>query len=78
MQNYFSYECHTDCGISKVKLLGTIEDWKHLREATGKLDEYGLDWWTKGLIDIFDNIIATFDGPSEKNAKFWKHIFKYY
>jgi len=26
-QHFFSYKCRTDCGISKVKLEGTLEDW---------------------------------------------------
>ena len=27
MESYFSFKCQTDCGISKVKLMGTLQDW---------------------------------------------------
>lgn len=27
LQNYFSYVCRTCCGVPKVTLLGTVEDW---------------------------------------------------
>lgn len=77
MQHFFSFRCHTDCGISKVRLEGELEDWEKLKEATKKLNEYGLDWWTPTLIEILDKIIATY---KEENVDkdFWKHIFKYY
>merc|ERR1712087_55664 len=76
MKHYFAMVCMTMCGISKVKLLGTLEDWEKLRNSTKDLNEYGLDWWTNGLIEILDKIIQTYQGKNPKN--FWKYIFKYY
>ena len=30
MKSYFDFKCQTDCGISKVKLMGTLKDWQLL------------------------------------------------
>lgn len=38
MQHYFSYRFRTKCGISKVKLLGTLEDWELLKEKAKGLE----------------------------------------
>ena len=45
MQNYFSYKVTTMCGIKKVRLLGTQEDWQTIREKAASLAKYGLEWW---------------------------------
>lgn len=76
MKHYFDYECITQCGISKVKLLGTLEDWIQLKEATSKLSVYGLGWWTDNLVEILDKMIDTYQGNVD--PLFWKYIFKYY
>jgi hypothetical protein len=34
MKSYFEYEVEAGCGIPKVKLLGTREDWALLVERT--------------------------------------------
>ena len=33
------------CGISKINLEGTLEDWEKILEKTNKLRKYELDWW---------------------------------
>ena len=77
MQYFFSFRCHTDCGISKVRLEGELADWEKLKEATEKLKDYGLEWWVPTLQTILDKIIETYKGENV-DTKFWKHIFKYY
>lgn len=77
MQNFFSFRCQTDCGISKVRLEGELADWEKLKDATEKLNEYGLEWWTPSVVEILEKIIASYKGENV-DTKFWKHIFKYY
>ena len=60
MKHYFEYGMMTCCGISKVRLEGKLEDWVQLREATEKLNRYGLEWWTKNLIPILDKFIKAY------------------
>ena len=52
MRHYVDYLIETACGISKVKLLGTLDDWVKLKDATEKLGCYGIEWWTKNLVEI--------------------------
>ena len=80
MQHFFAFKCQTDCGISKVRLEGTLEDWVHLREKAEGLGQYELEWWTKGILWILDKIIGTYNGKNTEaeNKEFWTHIFKYY
>lgn len=78
MQHFFAFRCHTDCGISTVRLEGELSDWEKLREATTKLDGYGLDWWTPTLLEILDKIIETYKDEGNVDKDFWKHIYKYY
>jgi len=33
MQYFFKFRCQTDCGISKVRLEGKLEDWEKLRDC---------------------------------------------
>ena len=75
-QSFFSYKCRTDCGISKVKLEGSLQDWKNLKAMTEKLNNYELEWWTKSILEVIDKIIDSYEGRVDK--KFWKYIFKYY
>jgi hypothetical protein len=53
MKNYFLYRI-VGCGISKVKLFGTLEDWIKIRKNVEYLREFELDWWIDKLIPILD------------------------
>jgi hypothetical protein len=54
MQKYFKYELGAGCGISKIKLLGTLEDWIKLKENTEKIREFELNWWIDKLMPVLD------------------------
>jgi len=74
MQSYFSYGCCTMCGISKVKLMGTFEDWRTLRKMVTALRKYDLDWWINYIEPVIDEILNTYLG--KVNKKFWYTIYK--
>ena len=59
-QNYFEYVLVCGCGLPKVKLLGTLDDWVKLKEATLKLKEFELDWWIDKLVPILDRLISEY------------------
>jgi hypothetical protein len=48
------------CGISKVKLLGTLEDWKMVKAKTENLRNYDCDWWLDYLIPVLDKLINAY------------------
>jgi hypothetical protein len=83
MKNYFVYKGIMGiCGISYITLEGTLEDWEKIKSKLIYLSKFALNWWTKHLIPIIDNIIKT-KKYYEKNKKisgelvdFWKNMIK--
>ncbi|RHZ80802.1 hypothetical protein Glove_132g225 [Diversispora epigaea] len=51
MKKYFKYKVTFLCGIPKVTLDGTLEDWLHLQEKVAKIRDLGLelDFWLDRL-----------------------------
>lgn len=75
MQNYFSYEFHTMCGIPEVRLEGTVEDWQLLHERTAALGQrYKLGWWIDHLLPILERIAQTARG--QKDTDLWCDLYK--
>jgi len=75
LKSYFDYRYMTMCGISKVKLQGSEEDWKKLETSLSILDELELSDWRKVLEPILNNLWRASAGkPTDKN--FWNLIYK--
>lgn len=75
MQSYFEYELYTLCGIPKIKLEGTVDDWVELRDRTRKLTQFGLQAWVNLLDSILEEFISAARG--RVNKKFWQSIYKF-
>lgn len=75
-QNYFEYILVCGCGLPKVKLLGTLDDWIKLKEATLKLKEFELDWWIDKLVPILEKLISEYQA-NQADKVFWDDIFHY-
>ncbi|TNV74964.1 hypothetical protein FGO68_gene15011 [Halteria grandinella] len=75
MQKYFKYTMMVGCGISKVKLLGTLEDWLKVRENLENLREFELDWWIDKIAPVLDQFINFYQRDVDK--QFWSDIYKY-
>jgi len=73
MQKYFEYKIVLLCGVPKVKLLGTIDDWILLRQMTEKLRSYDCDWWIDYLMPVIDKLIRAYEGEIDKT--FWNCIY---
>ena len=74
MQKYFDYVYEMGCGIPKVTLEGTKEDWESIQGRLEKLDTWDdttRDWHDM-LRPIIKKFIAAFDG--EIDDQFWGHI----
>jgi hypothetical protein len=48
------------CGISKVMLTGTLEDWQKVKEKTENLRKYECDWWLDFLLPVLDKFILAY------------------
>ena len=57
------------CGISKINLEGTLEDWEKILVKTNKLRKYELDWWIDEIEPIIKKIISTKKGIID--GDFW-------
>ena len=73
-QRYFDFEMRCVCGIPKVTVQGTAEDWQRIRERIEVLATYDLGWWTSRLEPILDQFVATAKGDVDQG--FWKAIYK--
>jgi hypothetical protein len=72
--NYFTYEMQCICGIPKITLAGTLDDWKRIRERIEVLDTFHLGWWVSRLRPILDEFVAAASG--HPTPEFWKSIYK--
>ena len=61
MKTYVNYLLYAGCGIPEVKMLGTLEDWEHLKSLVQLIGQsYDLEFWTSKLLPIFDKFIEAY------------------
>jgi len=73
-QRYFAYKIMCVCGIPKITLEGTADDWQRMRDRIEVLATYDLEWWTSRLAPILDQFVATANGNPDR--AFWQAIYK--
>lgn len=74
-KQFFNYIVRAGCGIPKVTLTGSVEDWKTLRSAAQKLMDYvEMDWWGKYILPVLDEFVNARD--AKLNVKFWDCVYK--
>ncbi|EXX53190.1 uncharacterized protein OCT59_017843 [Rhizophagus irregularis] len=71
---YFSYKLYFACGIPKITLEGTLEDWVKLQEKVTKLRQLDLDmdFWLDKLDPVIWKFVETYKG--EIDEEFWAKI----
>jgi hypothetical protein len=75
VKEYFDYKViMIGCGIPKITIEGTVEDWEKVLEKTKYISKYKLKWWTDELEPILKEIIETKKGNFKK--KFWMNMVK--
>ena len=75
MKSYFIYILPSPlCGIPKITLLGTPEDWRKISDKTKQLAKYDLAWWTDELVPVLKEFVNASQGKIEK--EFWRNMFK--
>lgn len=75
MRRYFRYEVASACGIPRVTLLGTVDDWRSIRRRADALAEFDLGWWTKALLPVLDQMVAGAAGRPDQ--AFWRSFYKW-
>jgi Domain of unknown function (DUF4419) len=89
-QKYFEYECYMMqlCGIRNVHFMGTLDDWKLLRQKTEELKKFtasgrnnfgsyifgrnNFGSYIDGLLPIIDQFIQTYQGKVDN--EFWNKV----
>jgi hypothetical protein len=72
---YFEYEVAAGCGIPRITLLGTPDDWRSVKQRASMLAEFGLEKWIAVLLPILDQLIATSEGRVD--TEFWRSFFRH-
>ncbi|CAG8853962.1 5524_t:CDS:2, partial [Gigaspora margarita] len=72
------YHCGTQCGIPKITLEGTIEDWIKLQEKVIQLRKLKLelDFWLDRLELVILKLVTTYRGEIDED--FWSKIMNKY
>ena len=77
MKTYFEYAViYAVCGIPKITLQGTTEDWQKILDKTKQLGKYDLTWWTSELEPILEEFVKSSKGKIDR--EFWKGMFNYH
>jgi hypothetical protein len=72
--SYFIYRVGCVCGIPKITIQGSPEDWRRIRARIEVLGTFELEWWVSRLRPILDEFVLAASG--EPTADFWKAIYK--
>ncbi|CAB4482906.1 uncharacterized protein OCT59_021249 [Rhizophagus irregularis] len=74
LKEYFSFKCYATCGIPKVTLEGTLEDWLKLQEKVVQLRQLDLDmdFWLDRLDPVVWKLVETYKGNVDE--EFWSKI----
>ena len=76
MKEYFQYDLLLGCGIPRVVLEGTLQDWRNLKKHAEKLAKYKLEWWISLLLPVLHKFVQAYEG--EVDNRFWDCIYKDY
>jgi Domain of unknown function (DUF4419) len=73
---YFEYEIiRCVCGIPRIRLEGSAEDWQRIRERIEVFETFGLGWWVDRIRPILGQFVHAAEG--RPNRTFWRDIYKF-
>jgi hypothetical protein len=72
---YFNYQVSTWCGIPRIELHGTVDDWRWIREHLAGLRQFNMERRVKAMRPVLDECVASAEGKA--NPAFWKSYYKY-
>ena len=77
MKNFFSYSASVDCGIPRVTLLGTKQDWEEILHRVDRIAEFQDECvlWHRLLVPTISYFVRTFDDPTLSTPEvraFWE------
>jgi hypothetical protein len=70
----FQAEERSICGIPCIKVRGTPEDWRKMREKVHSLRSLGVEGWPDELAQVLGKFAAAAEG--ESNKAHWQELYK--
>jgi len=70
---FYLYEVMAICGIPRITLEGTTDDWRMLRERVDYLRRFDVDWWIDKLVPVCDGFITASEG--KRDIQHWRQIY---
>ena len=68
------FTAESACGIPKITITGSVEDWKNIYSKIDTLDNFDLGYWKVELKPIIQEFINVKQG--KVNTGFWQEIYK--
>ncbi|GAM21970.1 hypothetical protein SAMD00019534_051450 [Acytostelium subglobosum LB1] len=80
LKKYFDYKFSLCCGLPKVTIMGTVEDWTQVRQRVERFVEFDgkerhMKKWVDMLLPVLDNMIKSANGKPD--TKWWNQIANY-
>ncbi|WP_437325010.1 DUF4419 domain-containing protein [Sorangium sp. So ce381] len=64
-------------GIPRIYLMGTADDWRSVRQRAEAFGPLGAERWTRALLPVLDQIVASAEGRKPPDPAFWRAFFRY-
>jgi hypothetical protein len=74
LSSYYDYVVSIVCGIPRITLLGTVDDWQKIRARVDVIAELDLEDWARSLQHIADQLVAAAAGHPD--TAFFQGIYK--
>jgi len=75
VEPYFDYWLRTLCGIPRITLLGSTDDWRAIRQRAEGFAALGLEKWMSALLPVLDAFVLAASGNVDR--EFWRSFFKW-
>ena len=73
-KSYFEYIGQFGCGIPRITLTGTSDDWHKVRVRAQRFADYGLEDWIAASIRF---LLSLSRRRAQADIEFWKSMFRY-
>jgi len=73
MKHFFEYKMMMMCGLNRVTVEGTPDDWADIHQRVQTFSEFGLGWWTDHLLPVIDQFRLSCEGRPD--LEFWKAAY---
>lgn len=74
-KEFFDYSATVGCGIPRITLEGTPDDWRTVRERVKSLGACGLESWLAKIVPVLDEFVRASEG--KPSLDFWRSFVRF-